>query len=90
MGRAKTAQRWLRPAADAVTMARMVGAARMFGRHVDAYTDAASSEHLGATALEALTDAQLDARVRLLRSRIHEGWTLAALGVLLPRWRPAS
>ena len=82
------AQRWLRPAADAVTMARLVGAARMFGRHVDTYTDAASSEYLGAAALEALTDAQLDARVRLLRSRIHEGWTLAALGVLLAEVAP--
>jgi phosphohistidine swiveling domain-containing protein len=88
LGRPRTAQRWLRPAVDAVTMARMVGAARMFGRHVDAYADAASSEYLGAAALEALTDAQLDARVRLLRSRIHEGWTLAALGVLLAEVAP--
>jgi phosphohistidine swiveling domain-containing protein len=84
----KIAQRWLRPAADAVTMARMVGAARMFGRHIDAYTDAASSEYLGPVALTALTDAQLDARMRLLRSRIHEGWTLAALGVLLAEVAP--
>ena len=30
----------------------------------------------------------LDARVRLLRSRIHEGWTLAALGVLLGEAAP--
>ena len=87
-GRVRTPQRWLRPAADAVTMARLVGAARMFGRHVDAYTDAASSEYLGATVLEALSDAQLDARVRLLRSRIHEGWTLASLGVLLAEVAP--
>ncbi len=87
-GRVATAQRWLRPATDAVTMARLVGAARMFGRHVDAYSGAASSEYLDATALEALTDAQLDARVRLLRSRIHEGWTLAGLGVLLAEVAP--
>jgi phosphohistidine swiveling domain-containing protein len=87
-GRVRTAQRWLRPAVDAVTMARLVGAARMFGRHVDAYTVVASSEYLGATALEALSDAQLDARVRLLRSRIHEGWTLASLGVLLAEVAP--
>lgn len=89
-GWVKTAQRWLRPAADAVTMARMIGAARMFGRHVDAYTDAASSEHLDSTALEALTDAQLEARVQLLRSRIHEGWMLAALGVLLTEVAPSQ
>jgi phosphohistidine swiveling domain-containing protein len=88
LGRPKTTQRWLRPAPDAVTMTRMVGAARMFGRHVEAYTDAASSDYLGAAALEALTDAQLDARVRLLRSRIHEGWTLSALAVLLAEVAP--
>ena len=87
-GRGRAALRWLRPAAEAVTMARMVGAARMFGRHLDAYTDAESSEYLGATALEALADAQLEARVRLLCSRIHEGWTLVALGVLMAEVAP--
>jgi phosphohistidine swiveling domain-containing protein len=82
------AQRWLRPAADAVTTARMVGAARMIGRHVDAYIEAASSEYQSAAALTALTAAQLDARIRLLRSRIHEGWTLTALGALLAEVAP--
>ena len=87
-GGVRTAQRWLRPAADAVTMARLVGAARMYGRHVDAYTGAASSEYLGPSALETLTDAQLEVRVLLLRNRIHEGWTLAALGFLLAEVAP--
>ena len=36
-GPPETAQRWLRAAVDAVAMTRIVSAARMFGRHVDAY-----------------------------------------------------
>ncbi|HTY27761.1 MAG TPA: hypothetical protein VMD51_06395, partial [Mycobacterium sp.] len=87
-GRPSGGRPWLRPATDAVTTTRLVTSARMLGRHVDAYAGAASSETLGGAALEALTDAQLDARIRLLRSRIHEGWALSALAVLLTELAP--
>ncbi|WP_167101225.1 hypothetical protein [Mycobacterium sp. DL592] len=66
-----------------LSMARIVAAGRMLGRHVAAYASAADGEYRAADSLPSLSDAQLDGRIRLLRSRVHEGWVLTAQAWLL-------
>jgi len=78
--------RW---ASGALAAARLASAARSMGRHVLAFGDAADTEQLRAPALAALRDAQLDARIRLVRARIQQGWMLSALAVLLAHTSPA-
>lgn len=73
----------------AVSTRRLVSAARMYGRHLRAYRDAADAERRDATKLALLRDAQLDVRIRLLCSRVHEGWVLTGLAVLLAEVAPA-
>ncbi len=46
------------------------------------YLEAAGAEHLPASQLNSLPDAQLQARVRLLRDRIHQGWALTGLWLI--------
>ncbi|KDF02160.1 hypothetical protein Y900_025315 [Mycolicibacterium aromaticivorans JS19b1 = JCM 16368] len=74
----------------AMSASRLQASARMFGRHLRAYRDAADAERRDTAKLELLRDAQLDARIRLLCSRIHEGWTLSALAVVLAEVAPAQ
>ncbi|WP_194163644.1 hypothetical protein [Mycolicibacterium sp. P1-5] len=76
--------------AGALSTTRLLAAARMYGRHLRAYRDAAEAERRDIAKLELLRDAQLDARIRFLRSRIHEGWTLTALAVVLAESAPAQ
>ncbi len=71
-----------------LTSARIAAAARLFRRHVEAYGTAAQAEHLGGRSLSELSDAELGARIRLLRNRIHEGWVLSGLGVLYAEAAP--
>lgn len=73
-----------------LSMTRVISGARMLGRHVEAYADAAEAEYRDADAVSALGDAQLGARIRLLCSRIHEGWTVAAQAWLLSELAPAQ
>jgi hypothetical protein len=47
-----------------------------------AYVAAAMAEHLDATQLSSLSDANIQVRIRLLRDRIHQGWGLTALWVI--------
>ncbi|MCV7343022.1 hypothetical protein [Mycolicibacterium rhodesiae] len=103
-GRAASLSRRLRAAADvptrgpgafatvtgAISATRLQAGARMYGRHLRAYRDAADAERRDTAKLELLRDAQLDARIRLLRSRVHEGWTLSALAVVLAEAAPAQ
>jgi nucleoside-diphosphate-sugar epimerase/phosphohistidine swiveling domain-containing protein len=69
---------------------RLTSSARMYGRHLHAYRDAADAERCDAAKLVLLRDAQLGARIRMLRSRVHEGWVLSALAVLLAEVSPAQ
>ncbi len=43
---------------------------------------AATAEHLGAAQLISQSNAELQARTRLLRDRIHQGWSLTALWLI--------
>ncbi|BBY67059.1 PEP-utilizing enzyme [Mycolicibacterium helvum] len=74
----------------AMSTTRLISSARMYGRHLHAYRAAADTERCDAAKLTLLGDAQLEARVRLLRSRIHEGWVLAALALLFAEVAPAQ
>lgn len=74
----------------AMSTARLLTSARMYGRHLRAYRGAADTERRDAAKLTLLRDAQLEARIRLLRSRVHEGWVLTALAVLLAEVAPAQ
>lgn len=74
--------------AGVISTAHVTYSARMFGRHVRAYRDAADAERRDAARLVVLRDAQLDARIRLLRSRIHEGWVLTALSLIFAEVAP--
>ena len=72
-----------------LSMARIVTAGRMLGRHVEAYAAAAGDEYRDAASLTSLGDAALHGRIRLLRSRIHEGWVLTAQAWMLAQLAPA-
>lgn len=74
----------------AMSTTRLISSARMYSRHLRAYREAADAERRDAAKLTLLRDAQLEARIRLLRSRIHEGWVLTALAVLLAEVAPAQ
>ncbi len=73
-----------------LSMTRIITGARMLGRHVESYADAAEAEYRDAEALSAMSQAQLDGRIRLLCNRIHEGWTLAAQAWLLAELAPGQ
>jgi hypothetical protein len=47
-----------------------------------AYVAAATAEHVAAEQLDPLSNAQLQARARLLRDRIHQGWALTGLWLI--------
>jgi nucleoside-diphosphate-sugar epimerase/phosphohistidine swiveling domain-containing protein len=74
----------------ALSTTRLLSSARMYGRHLRAYREACDAERRDTAKLALLRDAQLDARIRLLRSRVHEGWVLTALAVLLAEAAPAQ
>lgn len=76
------------PAAGLALRARITTAARSFRRQVEEYRHAAAQERLDPRALSSLHDAALQNRIRLLRSRIHQGWVLGGLGVLLAEVAP--
>jgi nucleoside-diphosphate-sugar epimerase/phosphohistidine swiveling domain-containing protein len=68
----------------------LISAARMYGRHLRAYREASDAERRDTPSLTLLRDAQLGARIRMLRSRVHEGWVLTAHAVLLAEVAPAQ
>lgn len=68
--------------AKAVVTARSLALLRHLRADTQLYLGAATQEHLDAEALAALPDAALEARIRLLRDRIHQGWILTGLWVI--------
>ncbi|MBB3604003.1 nucleoside-diphosphate-sugar epimerase/phosphohistidine swiveling domain-containing protein [Mycolicibacterium sp. BK556] len=85
-----TAQSLLASISGSISTTRLISSARMYGRHLRAYRDAADAERRDAGKLAMLRDAQLGARIALLRSRVHEGWVLTALAVLLAEVAPTQ
>ncbi|UMB71941.1 NAD-dependent epimerase/dehydratase family protein [Mycobacterium paraterrae] len=66
-------------AAKAVVVKRALALLRHLKTDTQAFVASATAEHLSAAQLDSLTDAQLQARVRLLRDRIHQGWALTGM-----------
>ncbi|WP_343602723.1 NAD-dependent epimerase/dehydratase family protein [Mycobacterium sp.] len=69
-------------AGKAVVGTRSLALVRHLKAETQAYTAAATAEHLDASQVTALTDAALEVRIGLLRARIHQGWALTALWVI--------
>ena len=69
-------------AAKAVAVKRAITILRHLKADTQAYLSAANDEHRPAAQLNSLSDAQLQARVRLLRDRIHQGWALTGLWLI--------
>jgi nucleoside-diphosphate-sugar epimerase len=68
--------------AKAVAVKRAVAILRHLKADTQAYLTAATAEHMPAAQLNSLSEAQLQARVRLLRDRIHQGWALTGLWLI--------
>jgi nucleoside-diphosphate-sugar epimerase len=69
-------------ARKAVVVKRALVLLRHLRTDTQAYVEAARAEHLAAAQLISLTDAELQVRARLLRDRIHQGWSLTALWLI--------
>ena len=69
-------------AAKAVVVRRALALLRHLKADTQAYLAAATAEHLAAGQLTSLSNAELQARIRLLRNRIHQGWALTGLWLL--------
>jgi len=69
-------------AAKAVVVKRALALLRHLKADTQAYVSAATAEHLDAVQLNSGSDAELAARIRLLRDRIHQGWSLTALWLI--------
>lgn len=69
-------------AAKVVATGRALALLRHLKSDTEAYGAAAALEHVDAAQLISLSDGQLEARVHLLRSRVHQGWGLTALWVI--------
>jgi uncharacterized protein YbjT (DUF2867 family) len=74
--------RLLGSAAKAVVVKRALTLLRHLKSDTQAYVSAATSEHLDAVQLNSRLDAELATRTRLLRDRIHQGWSLTALWLI--------
>lgn len=68
--------------AGVATRSRLAGLLRRYRSSAQAYADAAAAEHVARDDLAGFEDARLDARVRLLRDRIYQGWTLSGIGMI--------
>jgi nucleoside-diphosphate-sugar epimerase len=68
--------------AKAIAVKRALGLLRHLKADTQAYLEAAAAEHLAAAQLPSLSDAQLQARIGLLRDRIHQGWALTGLWLI--------
>jgi nucleoside-diphosphate-sugar epimerase len=69
-------------AKKALAVKRALTLLRHLRSDTQAYVEAAAAEHLAAAQLISLTDVDLQVRARLLRDRIHQGWSLAALWLI--------
>lgn len=68
--------------AKAIAAGRSLAVLRHLKADTRAYHAAAQAEHLDATQLALLPEAELEVRLRLLRDRIHQGWILNALWLI--------
>ena len=82
LGRPRVTGGLLGSAAKAVVVKRALVLMRHLKADTQAYVNAATAEHLGATQLKSPSDADLQVRIRLLRDRIHQGWRLTALWLI--------
>ncbi len=82
LGRPPSTGGLLGSAAKAVVVKRALALLRHLKADTQAYVAAATAEHLGAAQLMSQSDAELQARTRLLRDRIHQGWSLTGLWLL--------
>jgi nucleoside-diphosphate-sugar epimerase len=69
-------------AGKAIAVKRALVVSRHLRSDTQAYVEAATAEHLAAAQLISLTGADLQVRARLLRDRIHQGWSLTALWLI--------
>jgi nucleoside-diphosphate-sugar epimerase len=69
-------------AAKAIALKRALALLRHVKADTQAYLAAVTAEHLTAAQLNSLSDVQLQARIRLLRDRIHQGWALTGLWLI--------
>jgi nucleoside-diphosphate-sugar epimerase len=69
-------------AAKAVATGRALALLRHLKSDTSAYSAAATLEHVDLPKLTTLSDAHLETRIQLLRSRVHQGWNLTALWVI--------
>jgi hypothetical protein len=69
-------------ARKALVVKRALASLRHLRSDTQAYVDAATAEHLAAAQLISLSAADLQGRARLLRDRIHQGWSLTALWLI--------
>ena len=74
-----------RLAAKVTAACRFLGVLRRYRAAVRQFAATAVAEHVTDEALAGLDDAALDARARLLRDRLGEGWVLCGLGALVER-----
>jgi uncharacterized protein YbjT (DUF2867 family) len=81
-GRPQLAGGPLGSVAKAVVTARSLALLRHLRADTQAYSAAATAEHLDARWLASLPDAGLHVRIPLLRDRIYQGWILTALWVI--------
>jgi NAD dependent epimerase/dehydratase family len=69
-------------ARKAIAVKRALVLLRHLRADTQAYIKAAAAEHLDAAQLNSLSDAELQVRARLLRDRIHHGWSLTGLWLI--------
>jgi uncharacterized protein YbjT (DUF2867 family) len=66
----------------AIVVKRALASLRHLRSDTQAYVEAATAEHLAAAQLISLSDVDLQVRARLLRDRIHQGWSLTGLWLI--------
>jgi nucleoside-diphosphate-sugar epimerase len=81
-GRLPSSGGMLGSAAKAVATGRALALLRHLKTDTLTYQAAATLEHVDTETLTALSDAQLEARIQLLRARIQQGWSLTGLWVI--------
>lgn len=74
-----------RLAAKIAARCRFLGVLLRYRAAVRQFAGTSASEHVADEVLAGLGDAALDARARLLRDRLGEGWVLCGLGALVER-----
>jgi hypothetical protein len=81
-GRLPSSRGMLGSAAKAVATGRALALLRHLKTDTRAYQAAAIVEDVDNKTLSALSDAQLEARIQLLRARIEQGWSLTGLWLI--------